>query len=269
MTAPIDLGAPCNNRCLVCPRPIGEALPGAEARASVAAAGGAVLHGGEPTLRPDLDQLIAIAARGGEVQLETNGRAFALAGRAARARSAGLGAASVALLGAQARSHDALAQAPGAFRQSLAGAIALRAAGVRLAVRLVVTRSSLPELPAMAALALGLGAEAVRFSFARADGEGGPARGYLLARYESARPAIESAAAALRKAGRAVTVDGAPRCAIPDGALASPTRPACFAPGPPDDAFSPRCDGCALRDGCPGVPAGYLARFGDGELRPA
>jgi hypothetical protein len=72
----------------------------------------------------------------------------------------------------------------------------------------------------------------------------------------------------LARAGREVSVDGAPRCAIPAGARALPTRPACFAPGPPDDAFSPRCTGCAARAECPGVPAGYLARFGDGELAP-
>jgi hypothetical protein len=44
--------------------------------------------------------------------------------------------------------------------------------------------------------------------------------------------------------------------------------PACFAPSADEGAFSPRCDGCAARAACPGVPPGYLARFGDGELAP-
>jgi hypothetical protein len=268
----IDLGAACNNRCAVCPRAgdAGDLVGLEELTARIDGSAAPLrLHGGEPTLRSDLDTLIERAARAGrQVVLETNGRAFAVAGRAAAARRAGLERASVALLGSTARSHDGLARAPGAFRQALAGAQRLRAAGVALTVRLIVTRSTLPELPAMATLALGLGASEVRFSFARADDERATGRYWLLARYALASAPLAAATAALRRAGRAVSIDGAPRCLVPDGAELVATAPACFAPAASADAFSPRCAPCTERARCPGVPPGYLARFGDGELAP-
>ncbi len=262
----VDAGAACNNRCAICPRPSGPAPDGDALAAAIAGAEGrVVLHGGEPTLRPDLLRLIE-AGRGKILSLESNGRAFAAAGAAERARAAGLASATVTLLGASEAGHDFLTRAPGSFRQTVAGARRLAAAGVALTVRVVVTRPAVPSLRAMAALALGLGARAVRFSWARAD-DG--ARAWLQPRYALALPELAAAAEAIARAGRAVVVDGVPRCLAPSPTAAEATAPACFAPSPPADAFAPRCAGCALRGGCAGVPADYLARFGDGELAPA
>src|SRR5207302_1415322 len=94
---------------------------------------------------------------------------FAVEGRATRARAAGLAQATVTLHGGRERSHDFLTGVDGSFRQAVAGATRLRAAGVAIAARLLVTRSSLPELSAMAMTALGLGASSVRFSWARME----------------------------------------------------------------------------------------------------
>lgn len=266
----LDAGAACNNRCAICPRPSGAPVDG-EALLGLARAARepVLLHGGEPTLRPDLDALIAAASAGGPVTLETNARAFALPGRAEAARRAGLSRATVTLLGATPASHDFLARTPGALGQTLAGARRLRAAGVDLAARLVVTRSSLPELGAMAALALGLGARAVRFSWARADGEGGDQRAWTVPRYALGLPKVAAAAAVLRRAGRSVTVDGVPACLAPPSIAAAATGPACSSPLAADDRYAPRCEACALRGACHGVPSGYLSRFGDAELSPA
>lgn len=267
--AGLDVGAQCNNRCAICPREAGPVVDGlALLRAAGEGGGPITIHGGEPTLHAELDALIAAAARSGRaVTLETNGRAFAVAGRAEAARRAGLAHAAVTLLGATAASHDFLARTPGSFRQTAFGATRLRAAGIALGLRLVVTRSSLAELTAMASLALGLGAVAICFSWARMD-EGGAGREWLVPRYALGRQKLIDAATVAARAGHPVTVEGVPLCLAPPHAQAVATGPACFAPVPVGDGFSPRCDDCAARPACPGVPAGYLARFGDGELLP-
>jgi len=318
----IDTGPACNNRCHGCPRvgdgprdPGGDGAPlpppprdGAEL----------VVHGGEPTLHPGFVELLA-AARQADLALrvETNARAFASPGRAATAHAAGLTAATITLWGATAASHDFLTRTPGSFRQTVAGAMALRAAGVRLSFRLLLTRTALPELGAMTSVAIGLGAQALRLSWARmeprppgfavpappaavddpADPKGplridrntpaGDRDGYdatrewLVPRYALSGEAVAAAVRGVARATRtgaglaaptvAVMVDGVPLCLLPPGALATPPQPSCHQPGGPTDrgdAFAAPCQGCAARTRCPGVPRGYLARFGDGELAP-
>jgi MoaA/NifB/PqqE/SkfB family radical SAM enzyme len=262
----LDFGPTCNNRCAICPR---QATGLAEEAALIAgvkeAVGEIALHGGEPTLHPGLERVIAAA--GARALLETNGRAFAVAGRAEAARAAGLSRARVTLLGARAESHDWLSRAPGSFRQALAGAARLRAAGVALSVRLLVTRSSLPELGAMATLALGMGAEEVRFSWARM-GPGG-AREWLVPRYGLGAEGLNQAVEAVVRAGRTAELEGVPLCRAPARARAVASAGTCFAPEvAEEDVYGEACGGCARRDECPGVPRGYLARFGTGELNP-
>jgi hypothetical protein len=155
----------------------------------------------------------------------------------------------------------------------------------------------------MATTALGLGPVAVRFSWARMeprlDGRpfargrtwvhgkeeppiqvhptpAGDVEGYdrtrewLVPRYGLGMDAVAAAARTLQKVGRPASVDGVPACLAPPGVPAVPSGAACFLPSTAAaDRFAPPCDGCALRPRCPGVPSGYLARFGDGELQPA
>lgn len=266
-----------------------------------------VLHGGEPTLHPAFEAVLEEArASGRPLLLETNGRAFAVEGRAVRARRAGLEHATVTLLGGHEAAHDFLAGAPGSFRQTVAGAMRLRAAGVRLTVRLVVTRSSVLELASMTTVALGLGAVALRYSWARMEPrpEGyqtaprpafvddpndpkGPlrvdpntpagdrsgydaAREWLVPRYALALEPLVVAVRAAQRAGRQVLVDGVPACLAPPGVTLTAPGPSCYTPmlNSRIGRYAPNCDGCALRARCPGVPSGYLARFGHDELKP-
>jgi hypothetical protein len=302
----LDTGPPCNNGCAICPRSQSRAAPptsDALGDGPLAGAGPLVVHGGEPTLHPELDALIARArAAGRAVVLDTNARAFAVEGRALGAARAGLGHAVVTLHGAREASHDFLTRVPGSFRQTVAGAMRLRAAGVKLVARILVSRPSVHELTALATTALGLGPVAVRFSWARMEpredaapfvrggtfvhGEreeaiavhptpAGDAAGYDLARewlvprYALALEPLGAAVRVIQKVGRPVAVDGAPACLVPAGVATASSGPACYLPRAPSDAFAPACDGCALRERCPGVPTGYLARFGAGELVPA
>ena len=272
--ASIDTGAACNNRCSVCPRPASADSPAAPATAADSEAlaklpggtGAIVVHGGEPTLSPALEAILRAARDAGRaLTLDTNARAFSVEGRALRLRQAGLAHAVITLHGAREASHDFLTRTPGSFRQTVAGAMRLKAAGVRITARLIVTRTSALELPAMATVALGLGAQAVRFSWARMEARPGmpdlaaqnaepkndekgvlrvdpntPAgdrehydqgREWLVPRYPLAEEALAAAVRAVQKVGRPVAVDGIPLCRVPAGAAVTPTAPTCATPG--------------------------------------
>ena len=303
----------CNNACHTCPRPAG-AAPADSSGAHDASLqlelppgerGPLVLHGGEPTLHPDFQALLVRAREAGVTLIvDSNARAFAVPGRATQARQAGLAHAQVTLHGAREASHDFLTRVPGSFRQAVAGATQLRVAGVRLTARVLVTRTVVRELGAMTTLALGLGAQAVRFSWARMEPRPpgfapperpavvddprdpkGPlkvdpntpagdrtgydqSREWLVPRYPLAAEALAAAVRAVTKLGRTALVDGIPACLAPHGATVATSPPACFAPIGPVDSYAAPCEGCAARTGCPGIPLGYLARFGSSELQP-
>ncbi len=87
--------------------------------------------GGEPTLRPDLAELVAYAAaKGMRVNLITNGVLCSDAEFVQRLAEAGLDSAQVSIEGGSAQVHDAITQHPGSWVRAVQGVRNLRAAGV-------------------------------------------------------------------------------------------------------------------------------------------
>lgn len=87
--------------------------------------------GGEPTLRPDLAELVSYAkGKGMRVNLITNGLRCADEGYAQTLREAGLDSAQVSLEGGSADVHDAITQHPGSWQRSVQAVKWLRAAGI-------------------------------------------------------------------------------------------------------------------------------------------
>lgn len=159
----------CNLRCGMCPhwREPGEKPLAIEAFVDLvddlAALGCRRIHlsGGEPTLRPDLEVLVAHAARLGlRVAMTTNATRI----DAARARAladAGLRQANVSLDAPDAATHDRIRGVPGAFERAVAGFRHLSAvlpAG-RLRVNTVVSEANWEAMPAMARFVRDLGAD--------------------------------------------------------------------------------------------------------------
>lgn len=131
-------------------------LSGDEARAMIddlAAFGCPVLlfSGGEPCLRPDLVELMGYAkSKGLRVVLSTNGTLITPALAQAFAQ-VGLSYVGVSLDGLKA-THDRFRGVAGAFEQALAGLRAARAAGIRVGLRLTLSRDNCEEIPAVFAL---------------------------------------------------------------------------------------------------------------------
>jgi radical SAM protein with 4Fe4S-binding SPASM domain len=110
--------------------------------------------GGEPLLRPDLEELAAYAkSLGLRVNLITNG-SLASPERAASLKASGIDSAQVSLESPEAGIHDALTGVVGSWSRTVAGIKALREAGVSVQTNSTLTtrnRESLARLPALLA----------------------------------------------------------------------------------------------------------------------
>lgn len=268
----------CNHNCAFCDarRPFERAeIAQAErvlSRIRRAIAEGAleiVLTGGEPALRRDLPMLIARAKSMGaaRVTLETNGALIDEA-RALSLRRAGLFKARVHLpaFGADA---DRISRDEGGFEKTCAGIRALHAAGIEVQAALPVVRSNLEQLPAWPRNLhlLGLPVQsAVFFVPLRA-----PSPDELVSAREAAR-AIALACEEAAAHGLITRLDWSnplPPCAFEHPRRAAHLFSLTRGGGARSEAVHPpACEGCNVRDRCPGVHRALLAREPDFQVRP-
>ena len=118
--------------------------------------------GGEPLLRPDLEELASFAASLGlRTNLITNG-SLATSARAASLKAAGIDTAQVSLESPEPGIHDSLCGIAGAFRATVSGIAALRGAGISVQTNSTLTRENAESLLGLPAFLAGLGV--ARFS---------------------------------------------------------------------------------------------------------
>ena len=169
----------CPLRCVYCSNPIGyravrDALDGgAWSRVfSEAAALGAVhvgLTGGEPTLHPNLEEIVAGAARASLYShLVTAGTTLDRDGLAALAR-AGLRSVQLSIQDAEAQASDAIA-GTACFDAKLAFAAAARELALPLTLNVVLHRHNLARVVEITALAQRLGASRLELANAQYQG---------------------------------------------------------------------------------------------------
>ena len=216
----------CNERCRFCYAGCGEATCSSPSLADAAATGEEAKElgteewkriirlfkeeakipffsftGGEPLLRPDLEELASYARDIGlRVNLITNG-SLATPARAASLKAAGVDTAQVSLESPDAAVHDALCGIEGAWERTVAGIRSLRAAGVSVQTNSTLTalnRAGLPRLPAFLA---GLGVERFSMNLFIPAGRGLGAE-ELFVGYSEAGAAVDEVRRAAREAGR-------------------------------------------------------------------
>ncbi|MBU0495202.1 MAG: PqqD family peptide modification chaperone [Chloroflexi bacterium] len=160
--AEIALTYRCNNRCVFCyasspdrGRAVSE-MNTAQVKQVIdkivtqAKAPTLSFTGGEPTLRPDLPDLVAYAkAHKLRVNLITNGIRCADAGYVAQLVDAGLDSAQVSLEAADADVHNRIVDNPRAFEQTVQGFRNLKAAGVHTHTNTTICRLNRAHLPAL------------------------------------------------------------------------------------------------------------------------
>lgn len=110
-----------------------------------------VLTGGDPMLRPDLEDLAARATdRGLRVALTPSATGRVRPARLAALRAAGVGQMAISLDGPDPETHDAMRGVRGSFARTLRIADDVRAAGFPLQVNSTLTRAGAGALDAMA-----------------------------------------------------------------------------------------------------------------------
>lgn len=133
----MDLGAPCNNRCRWCRRKPRPPLSAKNAAAQMAAMDDGyrevVMAGGEPTIHPDiLDILRKARQHGRRPVLYTNARLFSYPDRAPLFKRAGLAGVTVPVVAGEPAVFDRATRVPDGYRQTLAGIDNLLRHGVRV-----------------------------------------------------------------------------------------------------------------------------------------
>jgi mycofactocin radical SAM maturase len=183
LSAPVNLtwevSLACNLRCRTClsssGRPAEGELTTAEALDVVEqlhAAGVFQVNfgGGEPFLRPDFESILdACHARGIVTCISTNGTLLDAA-RVERLSRSGLVAIQVSVDGATARTNDAI-RGDGTFARATEALWLLGQSPIPTSLNAVLTAQNAAEIPALAALAAGLGV-ALRVSRFRPSGRG-------------------------------------------------------------------------------------------------
>ncbi|HET6485837.1 MAG TPA: radical SAM protein [Spirochaetia bacterium] len=161
--------------------------------------------GGEPLLRPDLEEMIRYAVGIGlQVNLITNAT-LADAPRAASLYRAGLRTAQVSVESPDEERHDHLTARPGSWKRTLAGLACLQAAGVSVQTNTTVTAANAEDTPRMPAFLKGLGVSRFAMNLYLPPGasaeEAGPHAAGLFVPYTRAGSIIEAVRAAARAHG--------------------------------------------------------------------
>lgn len=293
--ARIDLkvGFDCNNRCQFCvqgdkrsrfrPRPAAELRE--VLRAERARVDAVVFTGGEPTVRPDLPELVAFARELGyrSIQIQSNGRRFAHLAYARKLVACGANEFSPALHGHLPELHDHLTRAPGAFAQTVAGIRNLKALGQYVLTNTVVTRSNYRHLPEIARLLLALGVDQYQLAFVHPVGTAMEEFQAVVPRMELAAPYLREALAVGLAAGRPAYTEAVPPCVLPglEACVAErliPRTAIYDAEGTIEDYTryrrdegklkGPDCAACRHFDACEGPWREYPEQFGWSEFRP-
>ncbi len=166
-----------------------------------------LLSGGEPLLRPDLPELIAHAVESGlRTAVSTNGTLITdeMAGRLAGAGALYVG---ISLDGLEA-THDAFRGRRGAFAAALDGMRRMMRAGVKVGLRMTISRHNVDDIGGMLDLIEREGIPRVCFYHLVYSGRGSDIRGDDLSHAETraAMDLLIDRTAALHEAGREVEV---------------------------------------------------------------
>lgn len=252
------------------------------------------LLGGEPTLHPDIEKIVALGRRLGYRRILTfsNGRRFSDAAFAGRMKAAGLSGSNISLHGHTAALHDFVTGVPGSFDKAVAGIRNLVSLGLHASLICVVQKKNHRFLREYAAFFWGLGVRDFNLFFLKYQGRAADgsrrASSFMLEAAAAARSVKRMFGFFREKAAVPPMLEHFPPCALPGyesrmpdyypgGERGTDAAGACVHPGEGTDStvdrsfrgrvFMEQCEGCVYRPGCAGIDGGYFSVFGDGGLK--
>jgi len=295
MTSRLDLkfSFQCNNRCVFCvqgdkrehePDKTTDELR-AELEQHRATCDGVVFTGGEVSLREDLPEMVRVARDlgYGTIQIQTNGRRMSYAPYVDELIEAGVTEFAPAIHGANARTHDRLVRAEGAFKQCVKGIVNARKRGMPVIMNSVVLRQNYKQLPDMARLFVSLGVRQSQFAFVHAVGTAGTNFERVVVPYSEMLPYLKRALLIGEQRGVRMMTEAVPYCilrglerfcaeaimpatAIVDGDRRIEDYEAYrWSEG---KAHGPPCEACTWAKVCEGPWREYPEHFGWDEFEP-
>jgi MoaA/NifB/PqqE/SkfB family radical SAM enzyme len=173
-----------------------------------------VLTGGEPTVRPDILELVAYAREVGYeyIQIQSNGRMFCYKKFCEGIIDAGLNEFALSLHGPTAEIHDFLTQSPGSFEQTVQGIKNLKELDQCVLCNSVATKSNYTHLPEIAHLLVNLGVFQFQMAFVHGMGNADENFDYIVPRKSLAAPYIKKALQVGIDAGVRVMSEDMPYC---------------------------------------------------------
>jgi molybdenum cofactor biosynthesis enzyme MoaA len=177
----LKVGFSCNNMCRHCVQgkkryTKGDKTPDEVSRelreASGLGMGSLVFTGGEPTIRKDIIEQVALARELGytTIQIQTNGRMFASRDFTKAMVDAGMTEFSPALNGHVPELHDFLSSVPGSWKQTVQGIKNVREYDVNIVTNTVVSKPNYRFMKRIAALLVKLGVDQYQLAFVHPAG---------------------------------------------------------------------------------------------------
>lgn len=213
----------CNNHCVFCV--LGDQKrnysdrTGDEIKAILDSSrneyGEVIFTGGEPTIRPDIIELVSFArGLGYSIQIQSNGRMFAYKDFCRRMIDAGVSHFAVSVHGHNAKLHDHLTGAKGSFRQTVTGISNLLSLGSSAVTNTVINKTNYKFLPEIAELLVELGVPQYQFSFPHILGSALANKNRILPRKSSVIKYVKKGLDIGIKNKRTVKTEAIPYCLL-------------------------------------------------------
>ncbi len=288
----LKLGFACNNNCLSCPqahrRHFGDLsideIKGFLDKGRRNGDTQVVLTGGEPTVRPDIVEIVRYAKSIGytDVQLQSNGRMFSYREFCKKIVGAGANSFFLGIHGPRPEIHDFLTRSPGSFNQAVQGIKNLRALSMHVAVNSVINKINYKLLPETAKFFGGLDIQQLQFAFIHCTGNAKENIDLLLPKKSDVKPFLLKALRIGMDAGMRMRVEAMPLCFLEgfEGCSAeihAPYKEVMDAEGVREDfnkirmdakVKGPNCGACRFDPVCIGVWKEYPEKFGWSEFKP-
>lgn len=290
--ADIKTGFLCNNNCLFCVQGPEKKKFGNKStdelkiiiKKAKRGCDAIVFTGGEPTIRPDLIELVAYAKKLGfvSIQIQSNGRMFVYEKFCKDIVAAGANEFALALHGHTAKLHDYLTQAE-SFLQIATGIRTLKQMGQSVITNTVITKSNYRHIPDIAKILIGFDVDQIQFAFPHAVGAAGDNFDLVVPRIELVVPYLKKAINLGRMFNKKIMTEAVPFCQLAgyEDSISEPNIPDTkifdqinviddykkvrIAEG---KAKGPRCIKCLHNKICEGPWKEYPKKFGWDEFSP-
>ncbi|HOJ85437.1 MAG TPA: radical SAM protein [Elusimicrobiales bacterium] len=194
----------CNNKCDFCAQGSKRTFIERKTRAEIikalkdgikSQANSVVFTGGEPTLHPDLIDLIKEAKRlkYEYIQIQTNGRTLSDMDFLKKIKSAGANEISPALHGSKPEIHDKLTNADNSFNETIKGIINSKKLGLYVLTNTVITSLNYKDLPQIAKLLTYLKVDQFQFAFVHIIGTAWEKRDWIVPKKSKVMPYLKKA----------------------------------------------------------------------------